>query len=76
MIWGDGTRASSFMYIDDCVKGIQLIMNSGILEPINLGSAEMVLVNQLVDIVEDIAGIRLRRRYDLGTSKGVTGRNT
>ena len=63
------------MYID-CVKGIQLIMNSGILEPINLGSTEMVSVNQLVDFVEDIAGIGLRRRYDLDVPKGVTGRNT
>src|SRR6266699_6001313 len=52
-IWGDGTRTRSFMYIDDCVKGVQLIMNSDILEPVNLGSSEMVSVNQLVDIVED-----------------------
>ncbi len=48
------------MYIDDCVNGIELIMNSDILEPINLGSSEMVTINQLVDIVEDIAGIKLR----------------
>ncbi len=75
-IWGDGTRTRSFMYIDDCVKGIQLIMNSDILEPINLGSSEMVSVNQLVSIVEDIAGIRLNRRYDLDAPKGVMGRNS
>jgi len=76
VIWGDGTRTRSFMYIDDCVKGVQLILNSDILEPINLGSAEMVSVNQLVDIVEDIAGIKLQRRYDLDAPKGVMGRNS
>jgi GDP-D-mannose 3',5'-epimerase len=76
VIWGDGTRTRSFMYIDDCVKGVQLIMNSDILEPINLGSSEMVSVNQLVDIVEDIAGIKLHRRYDPDAPKGVMGRNS
>jgi GDP-D-mannose 3', 5'-epimerase len=75
-IWGDGTRTRSFMYIDDCIKGVQLIMNSDILEPINLGSSEMVSVNQLVDIVEEIAGVRLRRTYDLDAPKGVMGRNS
>src|SRR5579862_1008930 len=75
-IWGDGTRTRSFMYIDDCVKGVQLIMDSNILEPINLGSSEMVTVNQLVDMVEDIAGIKLRRQYDLDAPKGVMGRNS
>ena len=76
VIWGDGTRTRSFMYIDDCVKGVQMIMDSNILEPINLGSSEMVSVNQLVDIVEDIAGIKLNRRYDLDAPKGVMGRNS
>jgi len=76
VIWGDVTRTRSFMYIDDCVKGVQMIMNSGILEPINLGSSEMVSVNQLVDMVEEIAGIRLKRRYDLDAPKGVMGRNS
>lgn len=75
-IWGNGTRTRSFMYIDDCIKGIELIMNSGILEPINLGSSEMVSVNQLVDIVEDIAGVKLHRTYDLNAPKGVMGRNS
>ena len=75
-IWGDGTRTRSFMYIDDCLKGIGMIMDSGILEPINLGSSEMVTVNQLVDIVEDIAGVRLRRKYKLDAPKGVMGRNS
>jgi GDP-D-mannose 3',5'-epimerase len=76
VIWGDGTRTRSFMYIDDCVKGVRMIMNSDILAPINLGSSEMVSVNQLVDIVEDIAGVKLKRRYDLDAPKGVMGRNS
>jgi GDP-D-mannose 3', 5'-epimerase len=75
-IWGNGHQTRSFMYIDDCVKGIELIMNSQILEPINLGSSEAVSINQLVDIVEDIAGIKLERKYDLGAPKGVNGRNS
>jgi nucleoside-diphosphate-sugar epimerase len=76
VIWGDGTRTRSFMYIDDCIQGVNKIMDSGILEPINLGSSEMVSINQLVDIVEDIAGIRLKRTYDLDAPKGVMGRNS
>jgi GDP-D-mannose 3',5'-epimerase len=76
VIWGDGTRTRSFMYIDDCVDGVQKIMDSGIMEPINLGSSEMVSINQLVDIVEDIAGIKLKRIYDLDAPKGVMGRNS
>jgi GDP-D-mannose 3',5'-epimerase len=76
VIWGDGTRTRSFMYIDDCVEGVQRIMSSDILEPINLGSSEMVTVNQLVDLIEEIAGIKLHRKYDLGAPKGVMGRNS
>jgi nucleoside-diphosphate-sugar epimerase len=75
-IWGSGHQTRSFMYIDDCVKGIEQIMNSGIEEPINLGSSEAVSINQLVDIVEDIAGITLRRNYKLDAPKGVNGRNS
>jgi GDP-D-mannose 3',5'-epimerase len=75
-IWGNGHQTRSFMYIDDCIKGIGMIMKSEILEPINLGSSEAVSINQLVDIVEDIAGIKLRRNYDLGAPKGVNGRNS
>jgi len=76
VIWGSGHQTRSFMYIDDCLQGVGLIMNSGILEPINLGSSEMVSINQLVDIVEDIAGIKLKRIYDLDAPKGVMGRNS
>jgi nucleoside-diphosphate-sugar epimerase len=64
------------MYIDDCVKGTQDIMESEIDEPINLGSSELVTINQLVDIAEDIAGIKLKRTYDLSAPKGVNGRNS
>jgi GDP-D-mannose 3',5'-epimerase len=75
-IWGTGHQTRSFMYIDDCLNGIQKIMNSDILEPINLGSSEAVSINQLVDMVEGIAGIRLERKYDLTAPQGVNGRNS
>ncbi len=75
-IWGDGHQTRSFMYIDDCLKGVGMIMASDILEAINLGSNELVTINQLVDIVEEIAGIKLKRRYDLSAPKGVNGRNS
>lgn len=75
-IWGSGNQTRSFMYIDDCLKGTQLIMHSAVEEPLNLGSAESVTINQLVDIVEDIAGIRLKRTYNLDAPKGVNGRNS
>ncbi|HWY05943.1 MAG TPA: NAD-dependent epimerase/dehydratase family protein [Candidatus Acidoferrales bacterium] len=75
-IWGSGNQTRSFMFIDDCVEGIQKIMDSDILEPINLGSSEAVTINQLVDITETIAGIKLKRNYDLSAPKGVNGRNS
>jgi nucleoside-diphosphate-sugar epimerase len=75
-IWGSGDQTRSFMYADDCVKGIELITDSQILEPINLGSTEAVSINQLVDIVEGIAGIKLKRNYNLSAPKGVNGRNS
>jgi GDP-D-mannose 3',5'-epimerase len=75
-IWGDGHQTRSFMYIDDCLYGTRAIMDSDILEPINLGSSEMVSINQLVSIIESIAGIECRREYDLSAPKGVNGRNS
>ena len=75
-IWGTGTQTRSFMYIDDCLIGTQRILASDIEEPINLGSDESVTINQLVDIVETIAGIKLNRSYNLSAPKGVNGRNS
>jgi GDP-D-mannose 3', 5'-epimerase len=75
-IWGSGEQTRSFMYISDCLKGIQMITQSDWHEPINLGSSELVSINQLVDIVESIAGIKLKRRYNLSAPKGVNGRNS
>jgi nucleoside-diphosphate-sugar epimerase len=75
-VWGTGERTRSFMYIDDCVQGIQMIMDSEILEPINLGSSELVSVNKLVDLAEDIGGVKLKRIYVPDAPKGVAGRNS
>jgi GDP-D-mannose 3', 5'-epimerase len=75
-IWGDGQRTRSFMYIDDCIRGTLAITDSDILEPINLGSQELVTITQLVDMVEEIAGVTLQRRYDLSAPQGVSGRNS
>jgi nucleoside-diphosphate-sugar epimerase len=75
-IWGDGHQTRSFMYVDDCLKGIRLVTESEIDEPLNLGSSELVTINGLVDIVEEIAGVNLRRRYKLDAPRGVNGRNS
>ena len=75
-IWGDGKQTRSFMYIDDCTRGTQMIMESDIHEPLNLGSDELVTIDQLVSIVEDIAGVKLERKYKLDAPKGVNGRNS
>jgi nucleoside-diphosphate-sugar epimerase len=75
-IWGDGKQTRSFMYVDDCVEGILKITFSDIEEPINLGSNELVTINELVDIVEEIADIKLNRHYNLDAPKGVNGRNS
>ena len=75
-IWGDGKQTRSFMYIDDCLIGTQKLLHSDVEEPINIGSEEMVTINQLVDIVEEIAGVKLKRNYKLDAPKGVRGRNS
>jgi GDP-D-mannose 3',5'-epimerase len=77
-IWGDGTQTRSFCYIDDCLHGIDLIMHTPrlIATPINLGSSELVSINELVSIVEDLAGVSLDRTYKLDAPKGVAGRNS
>jgi len=77
-IWGDGTQTRSFMYIDDCTQGIDMIMHCEqlIATPINLGSSELVSINDLVGIVEQVAGVKLSRKYDPTAPKGVAGRNS
>ncbi len=78
VIWGDGTQTRSFMYIDDCVKGIDMIMHCDelIATPINLGSNELIAINDLVSMAEEIGGIKLERKYDLNAPRGVAGRNS
>ena len=78
VIWGDGHQTRSFMYIDDCVQGIDMIMHCDelIATPINLGSSHLISINDLVSLVEKIGGITLKRTYDLDAPKGVAGRNS
>ena len=75
-IWGDGNQTRSFMYIDDCIKGSTMLMENNFREPINIGSSEKVTINQLVDVAEKIANIKLKRKYNLSAPKGVNGRNS
>jgi GDP-D-mannose 3', 5'-epimerase len=75
-IWGDGLQSRSFMYIDDCLHGTRMIMNGDSAIPVNLGSSELVTINQLVDVVERIAGVRCERTYRLDAPQGVRGRNS
>jgi GDP-D-mannose 3', 5'-epimerase len=75
-IWGDGNQTRSFMHVDDCVRGTLLIFEGEIAEPCNLGSAELVSVNQLADVIEEIAGVRLKRRHNLAGPAGVRGRTS
>jgi nucleoside-diphosphate-sugar epimerase len=75
-IWGDGQQSRTFMYIDDCVKGIDLIMHSEIKEPINLGSEELITVNDLVSMIEKIGKVKLKRKYNLDAPRGVRGRSS
>ena len=75
-IWGDGEQTRSFTYIDDCLEGTLRLMDSDVAEPLNVGSEQLVTINQLVDIVESIADVKLKRRYKLDAPKGVRGRNS
>jgi len=77
-IWGDGQQTRSFMYIDDCLIGIDKIMHAEnlIATPINLGTSEMISINDLVSVAEKIGGIKLKRKYDLTAPRGVAGRNS
>jgi nucleoside-diphosphate-sugar epimerase len=75
-IWGDGEQTRSFTYIDDCIEGTLRLMQSDVIEPLNIGSDQLVTINELVDIVERIAGLRFQRRYRIDAPKGVRGRNS
>jgi nucleoside-diphosphate-sugar epimerase len=75
-IWGDGNQTRSFTYIDDCISGTQRLMNSDFTSPLNIGSSEMVSVNELLTIIEGVSGVKLKRNYNLGAPQGVRGRNS
>ncbi len=75
-IWGNGQQTRSFMYVDDCIEGIRRLMDTEVTEPMNLGSTELVTINRLVDIVEEVAGVKLTRKYNLEAPRGVVGRNS
>lgn len=78
VIWGDGNQTRSFMYIDDCVKGVDMIMhcNELVATPINLGTSHLISINDLVSLAEDIGGVTLKCKYELDMPKGVAGRNS
>lgn len=75
-VWGDGEQSRSFMYIDDCVRGSQEILAGDNVEPVNLGSSELVTINQMIGILEDIAGVKVTKKHDLTAPQGVRGRNS
>jgi nucleoside-diphosphate-sugar epimerase len=75
-IWGDGEQTRSFTYIKDCIYGTIKLMQSDIREPVNIGSSEMVSINELTKIIENIAGVTLKPVHDLSAPKGVRGRNS
>ena len=75
-IWGDGSQTRSFMYIDDCVEGVYRIMHSEYQMPLNLGTDELVTINELVDTVARIAGKQIEKKHDLSKPQGVRGRNS
>ena len=75
-VWGDGNQTRSFLYIDDCIDAILKLFHSNFKDPINIGSEEKVSINQLIDIIENIANIKLKREYQLDKPKGVNGRSS
>lgn len=75
-IWGDGEQTRTFTYIDDALKGIRLVMEGEHAEPLNVGSSELVSINRLVDVVEQMAGVKLKRQYQLDAPLGVRGRSS
>jgi GDP-D-mannose 3',5'-epimerase len=75
-VWGDGEQTRSFMYIDDCITGLDKLMNSDFSDPINLGRSELVSINQMIDMISDIAGVEVERVHNLDAPQGVRGRNS
>jgi len=76
-VWGDGQQTRSFMYIEDCIKGTEMIFNSNqVAEVFNLGSSEQVSINQMINQIEEISGYKVDRKYMLNKPKGVRGRNS
>jgi nucleoside-diphosphate-sugar epimerase len=76
VIWGDGSQTRSFTFITDCLEGTRRLMESDVRTPLNVGSSQMVTINELVDLVERIAGVRVIREYDTSAPRGVAGRNS
>jgi GDP-D-mannose 3',5'-epimerase len=75
-VWGDGEQTRSFMYIDDCVEGVRRLMDSDVPEPLNVGSSEIVTINEMIHMIADIAGIEVTTTHDLTAPQGVRGRNS
>jgi GDP-D-mannose 3', 5'-epimerase len=75
-VWGDGEQTRSFMYVDDCIEGTLRVTAGDSALPVNVGSSELVSINQMIDIIEKIAGITVKRNYNLDAPKGVRGRNS
>lgn len=75
-VWGDGQQTRSYCYVDDCCEGIYRLMQSDFAQPLNIGSTELVTINELVELVASIAGKRIRKQYDLTKPQGVRGRNS
>ena len=75
-VWGDGEQTRSFMYIDDCITGLDRLMNSDFSDPINLGRSELVSINQMIDMISEIAGVEVEREHNLDAPQGVRGRNS
>ena len=75
-VWGDGGQTRSFMYVDDCIEGTLRVTAGDSAVPVNVGSSELVSINQMIDIIEKIAGITVKRNYNLDAPKGVRGRNS
>ena len=75
-VWGDGQQTRSFLYIDDCIDATLSVFNSDFTDVFNIGSEEQVSINQMIDIIEQIADYTVERKYDLSKPKGVRGRSS